>query len=113
MKKDDSVYLHHILDSISLIQKHTKNIDYLAFLHDELIYNTIIRQFEIIGEAANHISENVKNKIPSIPWKDIVSMRNILIHDYFEIDLKDVWKTSKNDLDILKKNIENFLSQKK
>ena len=113
MKKDDTVYLHHILDSIRLIQKHTNEIDYETFLNDELVYNTVIRQLEIIGEASNHISDNVIYDIPDIPWKDIVSMRNILVHDYFEIDLQDVWKTAKNDLIILKEKIQIYLNQKK
>lgn len=109
MKKDDKIYLNHILLSIKKVEKYTSMMDLQTFIDDEVIQDAVVRQFEIIGEASNHVSDVTTKRIPDFPWKDIVSMRNILIHDYFEVDLKDVWNTVKNDLPVLKHSIEKFL----
>jgi uncharacterized protein with HEPN domain len=71
-----------------------------------MIQDAIIRQIEIIGEASKLISEKIKEKSPSIPWKDIAGMRDKLIHNYFGVDIEAVWKTIKEDIPILKKEIQ-------
>jgi len=109
--KSDFLYLEHIQESIRKIEKYTKNMNLAEFLEDEVIQDVVIRQFEIIGEASNHISELTTTKITDVPWSDIVGFRNVLIHDYFEVDLRAVWSTVKNDLPNLKDNVEKFLNE--
>ncbi|MDD4663097.1 MAG: DUF86 domain-containing protein [Caldisericia bacterium] len=88
-----------------------QNMNFSDFLSNGSIQDAVIRQFEIIGEESKHISESTTRKIIDVPWKDIISMRNILIHDYFEVDLEDVWQTAENDIKVLKEKINKFLEK--
>ena len=72
-----------------------------------IIQDAVIRQLAIIGEASKHISKELKNEI-ELPWKDIASMRDRLIHAYFGVNLDEVWKTIKEDLPFLKDKIKDF-----
>ncbi|MBU1035706.1 DUF86 domain-containing protein, partial [bacterium] len=85
MKKDDSVYLRHILDAISRIEEYTQDIKYDGFMDNYLIQDGVIRQIEIIGEATRNLSDDLKNAYPDIPWRKIADMRNKLIHEYFGV----------------------------
>ncbi|OGC42790.1 hypothetical protein A2Y85_07115 [candidate division WOR-3 bacterium RBG_13_43_14] len=109
--KDDSVYLKHILDAIERIQEYSKEINYDYFIKNHLIQDGIIRQIEIIGEAARRLSEELKNKNSQIPWKDIVGMRNKLSHDYLGVDIDAVWDTVQKDLPFLKAEIEQIVNR--
>lgn len=108
MLKNNKIFLQHILESIDLIQKHTKGIKREDFVKSWPLVDASIRRIEIIGEAANKISSDFKNKHKEIPWRDIIGMRNVLIHEYFDIDENEVWKTIKKDLPQLKKLIKKI-----
>lgn len=73
--------------------EYTKEIDFEGFIENSMIFDAVIRNFEIIGEAAKNIPDNVKSKFSHIPWIDMVGMRNILIHGYFGVDYSIVWNT--------------------
>jgi uncharacterized protein with HEPN domain len=105
MKKDDTVYMKHILDAIHRVEEYTQNIEYKDFIKNHLIQDGVIRQIEIIGEAAKRLSNGIKEKYKDIPWKDIVGMRNKLIHDYFGVDIDAVWETVKKDIPVLKRKL--------
>ncbi len=105
----DEVYLKHILEAISWIEKYIHNIDKDKFMSDHLIQDGIIRQLEIIGEATRHISAGLQSRTKQIPWKDISGMRNRLIHNYFGVDLNAVWKTAITDIQVLKNEIDLLL----
>lgn len=107
--KDDNVYLNHIKDSIERIEEYLENISYENYKNNHLVQDGIIRQLMIIGEAVKLISEKTKSKNLSVPWKDIAGMRDKLIHAYFGTDLDAVWKTAKEDLHPLKKEIIKLL----
>lgn len=109
MQKDNHIFLQHILESIDLIEKHTKGIKKEDFQKSWPLVDASIRRIEIIGEAANKITPDFKNKHKEIPWRDIVGMRNVLIHEYFDIDETEVWKTIKKDLPALKKLIKKII----
>ena len=101
-KKDADIYIQHILDSISWIEKYTENVTIEKFLTEHLIQDGVIRQLEIIGEASNKTPEEYKTKHSDIPWKDIIGMRNKLIHGYFGVDIEAVWNTAQKDIPELK-----------
>jgi uncharacterized protein with HEPN domain len=108
MTKDDTVYLKHISDAISKITHYAGKMKRGEFLKNELVQDGIIRQIEIIGEAAKRLSLIFTETHPEIPWKDIIGMRNKLIHDYMGVDTGAVWDTVKKDIPILKKQINTL-----
>lgn len=105
MKKNDSVYLRHILNSIERIEEYTEGMEKDDFLSSNLVQDGTIRQIEIIGEATKNLSKNIREKYSQISWSDIAGMRDRLIHHYFGVNLNAVWDTVKIDLPILKDEI--------
>ena len=103
--KGDELYISHILEAVKKIAKFIANSDFDDFKQNELAQSAVIRELGVIGEAAKELSEDFKKKHADIPWKKIVGMRDKLIHDYFEIDVEAVWKTTKEDLPDLKQKL--------
>ena len=108
-QRDDSVYLKHIRDAIAKTQAYVKGVSKSAFLSNSLIQDAVIRQIEIIGEAAKRVSEKTQSENVQVPWQDIAGMRNKLIHDYFGVDIEKVWLTVKKDIPTLKDQITCIL----
>lgn len=100
MQRDIS-YFSDILSSSKLAVDYLDKISFDEFIQNTAIQDAVIRRIEIIGEAANRISEQSKKKYDHLPWIEMKGMRNLLIHEYDEIDLKEVWNTVKKDLPAL------------
>ncbi|MCK4357384.1 MAG: DUF86 domain-containing protein [Candidatus Cloacimonetes bacterium] len=110
MHNKDRLYLEDIIASIEAIKIYTKDINYKEFVKDRKTYSATIRELEIVGEAVSNISENIKNKAPEIHWRDIKDLRNLLIHEYFGVDLEILWDIVNNDIPIIHKAIKTILS---
>jgi len=91
--RNHKLYLQDIADSIKKILEYSKGMNYEQFTETPMVFDAVIRNFEIIGEAAKNIPEKIKSANPAIPWSEIVGMRNILIHGYFGVDYSIVWTT--------------------
>ncbi len=109
MNKDNSFFLGHILDSISYIEKDTKNYTREKFASSRKTKDVVIRNLEIIGEAAKNLPDDLKAKYPDIPWKKIAGLRDVLIHMYFGVDVDNIWNVIEKDLPVLKENIKKVL----
>lgn len=94
----DREALADILDCIALIEQYTSDVEFTGFASDVFMQDAVVRRFEIMGEAAKRVSEAVREKYPSVPWKEMSSMRDRVIHGYDTVDVKIVWDTIKNDL---------------
>ncbi len=99
--RDIILLLEDILESAQKIKKYTNELDFATFQDDEKTIDATVRNFEIIGEAANRIDPDFKIKFPEIDWKRIRGLRNRIVHDYFGIDLEIVWSIIENDIDNL------------
>ena len=106
--RDDGERLLDILDAIRQIEKYAvRGFD--AFSQNELIQVWFTRHLQIIGEAARSLSPNLTDKYPAVPWGEIIGLRNVLVHNYFEIDLEVVWGIVQDDLPPLKNQVETIL----
>lgn len=110
MAKDNQVFIGHIFESIQAIQKYCKEVKKKDFFEDEQLQDSVMRRLEIIGEAVKKISPDFKNRYKEIEWQKIAGMRDVLIHDYFGIDIKLVWNTIKKDLPKLKKQVKELIN---
>lgn len=108
-KLGDKVRLMHILDSIAEIDSYLIDINFDTFLNNSMMRFACIKQMEIIGEASNHISKEVKSKFSSVEWSQIVGLRNIFVHEYFGIDASLVWEIIKTDIPELKVKINAII----
>jgi uncharacterized protein with HEPN domain len=109
--KNNRVYILHMRDSILRITEYTKNINIELFLDNHLVQDGVIRQLEIIGEAANKLSAIFIDENKHIPWKDIIGMRNKLIHDYMGTDMEVVWNTIQFEIPYLDDFIYEYLKE--
>lgn len=108
MTRDPLIFLDHVLESITLIEDYVSGITEASFIADIGTQDKIIRRLSIIGEAASQLSENFRLEHPEVKWKEIIGMRNFLIHEYFGVTISEVWITVKRDLPELREQIEKL-----
>ena len=106
----DLAYLVDILDSATLILEYVAGRTEAEFLGETSLQDQVARRFEIIGEAARQISDETKKDLPRIPWREIIGLRNILIHEYGEVNYARIWETIREDLPDLITQIKSHTS---
>lgn len=109
MTKDYLIFINHILESITIVEKHLKGVTKKEFLVNIEKQDAVIRRIGIIGEAVKNIPPNIRKSNPNIPWRNIAGMRDVVIHEYFDIDLNLAWETAKIGLPKLKRELIKFV----
>jgi len=112
IKRNYRMYLEDILEYMGRIESYTKDITREEFLQNQILLDAVIRNLEVIGEAARNVPKRIRNNYPEISWRSMIGLRNILIHEYFGVDAEIVWEIIKKDLPpikpILQKILESF-----
>ena len=107
----DNAYLRDILDSAKTIQSHLAGVSKVDFEADLLRQDAVNRRFEIIGEATKRLSAEMRAKLPDIPWQLAAGLRDVLIHDYDDVNTDIVWRAAMSDLPPLIEKLEAFLAE--
>jgi len=103
------MYLDDLLLAMNRISEYIEGLSFSSFKKDYKTVDAVIRNFEIIGEAAKNLSSEIKDKYPDVPWAEMYLMRNKILHEYFGIDYEIIWDVATIDLPENKKQIENIL----
>jgi uncharacterized protein with HEPN domain len=109
MPKDYKIYLEDIVECIGKVHNYTAGYILIDFCNDAKTIDAVIRNLEIIGEAARRLPENIRIKYPDVEWHKIISLRNVLIHEYPGIDLETIWDIIENKLSLLEKQVKGIL----
>jgi uncharacterized protein with HEPN domain len=108
--RDDREKLLDILEAIEKVEERIGG-DKALFQHDEVVQVWALYHIQIIGEAASRVSESLRIRYAHVPWQDIVAMRNVIVHQYFGVDLDQIWDAITNDLPALKTWITDILEE--
>ena len=104
----DKIRLKHILDAIEEVNTYLIDTEFSIFLENSMMRFACVKQMEIIGEASNYLSDELKLQFPTVEWKQIIGMRNVFVHEYFGIDASLVWEIIKKDIPDLKRKVEDI-----
>ncbi len=112
-KRRDWNFLHDIREAIQRILTYTAGLTYQQFMEDSKTQDAVVRNLEIIGEAAKNLSANLRTSLSDVPWKDLMGMRDKMIHHYFGINYEIVWTIAKEELAGLLPRLEEILAKEK
>jgi uncharacterized protein with HEPN domain len=110
-KSDELEFIGHIFDELKFVLKTTSQLNFEAFIEDEVIKRAVVRALEIVGEATENLNNDFRKKYNQVPWKFMAGMRDKLIHDYMGVDYSLVFKTAKEDVPELYDFIELILNE--
>jgi uncharacterized protein with HEPN domain len=111
MSRDETMYLQDIADSCARILRYTEGLTQTGLIQDERTYDAVIRNLEIIGEAAKHIPDAMRARMPAVEWRKIARMRDIIAHVYFGIDNDILWDVVQHKVPELVHAIAGFLQR--
>ena len=112
-KRDVRLFLHDMLEAIEKIERYTAGLGFEEFEANDMVVDAVVRNLEIIGEAAKHIPQDLRNRYGEVDWRRVVGFRNIVIHEYFDVDLEIVWTIATSQLPKLKEILQTMLTDLK
>ena len=105
------LYLKDIIEAIERIDRYLTQVERDRFFAEELLQDGVVRNLEVIGEAAKNIPDSIRQGRPQIPWREIMRMRDRITHHYFRIDLEIVWETATQNLSVLKEAVVTLIEE--
>lgn len=110
MLRDFRLYLEDVIEAIAKIQRYTAGASFQQFSNDEKVVDAVVRNLEVIGEAVKRIPDDMRRKDSAVEWKKIAGLRDMLIHEYFGIDLEIIWDIVQNKLPSLEASIRRLMA---
>jgi uncharacterized protein with HEPN domain len=107
-KRDPDLLVQDMLDATRKIEMYTAGLDHAAFLRDEKTADAVVRNLEVLGEAARQMPDDFTKQNPNVPWNQIAGLRNRIVHDYFGLDLEIIWQIIQHDLPTLKAQLQKL-----
>ncbi|MDD5673333.1 MAG: DUF86 domain-containing protein [Chitinivibrionales bacterium] len=105
------LFVGDIVENMRLVSTLIEGMDFNAFINDKRTHNAVIRCIEVIGEATKNIPDKTRGKYPSVPWKDMAGMRDVVIHFYMGVDFRIVWEVIKKRYPVLLVQIERIYNE--
>ena len=108
-RRDIRLRIEDMLEAIQRIEAHSAGLTADQFRQDQKTFDAVVRNLEVIGEAASHLDDEVTALRPAVPWTDVRAIRHVLVHEYFGVDVGIVWETVVRDLPVLRRELEELL----
>ena len=110
--REEHAYLFDMLDAAELVLGYIEGLTFEDFSDQTMVQDAVLYRLGVIGEAAGNISEPTRQKLPELPWRKMVGMRNMLMHEYFNVDLNVAWDTASRRMNELIAALEKLLPQR-
>ena len=111
MPRDYKLYLRDIVEAARFIERLTQGLTYEAFLADEVRLRAVLNSLTTIGEAARHVPDELRDRTPAIPWREMTGVRNIIVHGYFSVNLTIIWNINEVEISAMRRQVEELLSE--
>lgn len=109
MSRDFRLYLTDMCASAEKVLRYTRGLTFAEFIKDEKTFDAVLRNLEVIGEAAKHVPQEVRKRYPQVEWHRIAGLRDVVIHEYFGLDEEILWDVVQNEVPVFLENVRRIL----